>query len=86
MFETLTMFQQLKMEKLVFLDAIGHDPTKPAKIPEPYSMHTGFNPSKSGFIQQHLEDCGPMHNVSRPAPTFTPSPFSSQVICSARSI
>merc|ERR1712216_68836 len=29
---------------------------------EPYSMHTGFNPSKSGYIQQHYEDCGPMHN------------------------
>lgn len=112
--------------KLIFLDAIGSDPTKPRKIPgrstarlllrmascvglaifslpeprrklqlrnfkqdlilfahahlahlspfssvlstflcgctEPYSMHTGFNPSKSGYIQQHLEDCGPLHN------------------------
>jgi hypothetical protein len=25
-------------------------------------MHTGFNPSTSGYIQQHLQDCGPIHN------------------------
>mmetsp|Transcript_6310 Transcript_6310/g.12778 ORF Transcript_6310/g.12778 Transcript_6310/m.12778 type:complete len:82 (+) Transcript_6310:71-316(+) len=63
MFETLSMLNLAKKTtKLVFLDAIGSDPTQPRKIPEPYSMHTGFNPSKSGYIQQHLEDCGPMHN------------------------
>ena len=43
--------------KLVYMDAIGSDPTKPRKIPDPYSLHTGFNPSTSGFFQQHLEDC-----------------------------
>ena len=96
------MFAGLLSSKLVFLDAIGSDPTQPRKIPgarakaacpcpwpwrlstsppleacgpsactcacsrqavlpvltaasvraEPYSMHTGFNPSKSGYIQQ----------------------------------
>jgi hypothetical protein len=67
MFEALAMLQTLRKQRtqsLIFLDAIGSDPTQPRKIPEPYSLHTGFNPSKSGFIQQHLEDCGPMHNVS----------------------
>ena len=59
-----TLRKQQRTQSLIFLDAIGTDPTKARKIPEPYSMHTGFNPSKSGFIQQHLEDCGPMHNVS----------------------
>ena len=43
--------------KLVYMDAIGSDPTQPRKIPDPYSLHTGFNPSTSGFFQQHLEDC-----------------------------
>ena len=67
MFGALAMLQTFRKQRtqsLMYMDAIGSDPTKPRKIPEPYSMHTGFNPSKSGFIQQHLEDCGPMHNVS----------------------
>lgn len=70
MFSSLAMFQQLRFQKLgSFISAIGPDPTgPPPKIPSPYSMHTGFNPSKSGFIQQHLEDCGPMHNVGFPEP------------------
>ncbi len=63
MFSSLLLMSVLGMKpakgssKLVFMDAIGPDPTQPRKIPDPYSLHTGFNPSTSGFIQQHLEDC-----------------------------
>ena len=57
MFSLLGMNPAKGSTKLVYMDAIGSDPTQPRKIPDPYSLHTGFNPSTSGFFQQHLEDC-----------------------------